>query len=73
MALEVLLLKDKKYQCPRCGRREEIMDHDESIACLSCGLEFDKSDLESFDEADILARSEKQGILKVLLDGLLKD
>ena len=73
MALEVLFLKDKKYRCPRCGRREEIIDRDELIGCLSCGLEFDKSDLESFDEADILARSEKQGILKVLLDGLLKD
>ncbi|MHA1376241.1 MAG: hypothetical protein ACTSR7_18340 [Promethearchaeota archaeon] len=63
-------MEDKKYRCPRCGSREEIIDYDDSIGCLSCGLEFDKSDLERFDDEDILARSEKQGILKVLLDGL---
>ncbi|MHA1670903.1 MAG: hypothetical protein ACTSV5_10035 [Promethearchaeota archaeon] len=73
MALEVLILKDKKYLCPRCGRREEIIDHNEWIECISCDLEFDKSDLESFDGDDILSRSEKQGIIKVLLDEMLKD
>ena len=73
MALEVYILKDKKYQCPRCRRREEIIDHDESIECVSCGLEFDKSDLEMFVEEDILARSEKQGILNVLLTEFLMD
>ncbi|MCJ7650561.1 MAG: hypothetical protein MUP85_18275 [Candidatus Lokiarchaeota archaeon] len=66
-------MEDKKYRCPRCGSREEIIDHDESIGCVSCGLEFDKSDLEMFDEEDILARAEKQGIIKVLLNEFLKD
>jgi hypothetical protein len=40
---------------------------------MSCVLEFDKSDLEMFDEEDILARSEKQGIIKVLLNEFQKD
>ena len=73
MTLEVFILKDKKNQCPRCRRREEIIDHDKSIECVSCGLEFDKSDLEMFVEEDILARSEKQGIIKVLLNEFLHD
>jgi DNA-directed RNA polymerase subunit RPC12/RpoP len=73
MTLEVLILEDKRYRCPRCGSREEILDHDEYIGCVNCGLEFDKSDLEMFDEEDILARSEKQGIIKVLLSEFLKD
>lgn len=73
MALEVLILEDKKYRCPRCGSREKIIEHDEYIGCMSCVLEFDKSDLEMFDEEDILARSEKQGIIKVLLNEFQKD
>ena len=68
MALEVFILADKRYRCPRCGSWEEIIDHEDSIECVFCGQEFDKSDLENFDEEDILSRSEKQGILKVLLD-----
>jgi len=50
--------------------RGEIIDYDELIGCVYCGLEFDKSDLNKFDEVNILAISEKQGILKVLLDKL---
>jgi ribosomal protein S27AE len=73
MALEVLILEDKKYRCPRCGSREEIIDHEEFIGCMSCVLEFDKNDLEMFDEEDILARSEKQGIIKVLLNEFQKE
>ena len=72
MALEVIELKDKKLRCPRC-RREGVLDHEMLIECPHCGLEFDKSDLERFDAEDILARSEKHGIIKVLLDELLKD
>lgn len=73
MTLEVKILEDKKYRCPRCGSREEIIGHDDFIGCMSCDLEFDKSDLEMFDEEDILARSEKQGIIKVLLNEFQKD
>ena len=43
------------------------------IKCIDCGLEFDKSDLERFKEEDILAISEKQGIIKVLLEELQLD
>lgn len=53
--------------------RGEIIDHDELIGCVHCGLDFDKSDLDKFDEEDILALSEKQGILKILLDDLSKN
>jgi len=73
MTLEVLILIEKNYRCPRCRSREEIKDHDDSIRCMSCGLTFDKVDLEMFDEADVLARSEKQGIIKVLFSEFLND
>lgn len=72
MVLKVNVLTDKNYRCPRC-KREEIIDQGESIGCVPCDLEFDKSDLETFDEDDILARSEKQGIIKVFLDELRKN
>ena len=70
--LKAIVLTDKKYRCPKC-RREEIIDQGEPIGCMPCDLEFDKSDLETFDEEDILARSEKQGIIKVFLDELRKN
>jgi len=59
MTIEVLILEDKKYRCPRCGSRDEIINHNDFIGCVSCSLEFDKSDLEMFDKEDVLARSEK--------------
>lgn len=73
MTIEVFILEDKNYRCPRCRSREKIIDHENSIWCMSCDLIFDKVDLEMFDEADILARSEKQGIIGVLLGEFLKD
>lgn len=57
----------KKYRCPRCIR-DEIIDYDNLISCVYFGLDFDKRDLDKFDEEDILAISEKRGILRVLLD-----
>ncbi len=48
--------------------RGEIMDYNKVISCVYCGLDFDKSDFDKFDEENILAISEKQGILRVLLD-----
>ena len=68
-AIEVV---GKKNRCPRCGR-DKILDRNEMIQCIACGLEFDKSDLERFKNEDILAISEKQGIIKVLLDELSID
>ena len=72
MTPKVIELKGKKYRCPRCGRGK-ILDRNEMIKCIACGLEFDKSDLERFKEEDILAISEKQGIIKVLLEELQLD
>jgi hypothetical protein len=43
------------------------------IRCMVCDLEFDKSDLERFEEEDILSISEKRGIVRVLLDEFLND
>ena len=73
MTIEVLILEKKNYRCPRCRSRDEIIDHNDSIECISCDLTFDKVDLEMFDETDILARSEKRGIIKVLLSEFPKD
>jgi transcription elongation factor Elf1 len=72
MALEALMMEDKKFRCPRC-RREKIVDQGTMIRCVVCDLEFDKSDLERFEEEDILAVSEKRGIVRVLLDEFLTD
>ena len=72
MALEALMMEDKKFRCPRC-RREKIVNHETMIRCVVCDLEFDKSDLERFAEEDILAVSEKRGIARVLLDEFWKD
>ena len=68
MALEVLNLGEEKLKCPRCGRGEKILDHKEMIVCLNCGEEFDKSDLKMFEPTNILTRSEKYGMIKVLLN-----
>ena len=67
MTITTVLLKDMRYRCPRC-MRGKIMDFNKLISCVYCGLDFDKSDLDKFVEEDILAISEKRGILRVLLD-----
>jgi transcription elongation factor Elf1 len=72
MALEAFIMEDKKFRCPRC-RREKIVDQETMIRCMVCDLEFDKSDLERFEEEDILSISEKRGIVRVLLDEFLND
>ena len=53
-----------KYRCPRC-RGAKILDYNFHIKCMDCNLEFDKRDIRRFDEEDVLALSEKYGILRV--------
>ena len=61
------MLKNIKieYQCPRC-RGKQIQNYNLYIKCMECNLEFDKRDIRRFDEEDVLALSEKFGILRVL-------
>ena len=54
-----------KYQCPRCGGAK-ILDYNFHIKCIDCKLEFDKRDIRSFDEEDVLALSEKYAKVAVL-------
>ena len=53
----------KKYLCPRC-RSEKIIDLGDVIECVICKDEFEKSDLETFeDKSNILSVREKKRIL----------
>ena len=52
------------YHCPRCGRFN-VQEYEKSIDCLSCQLEFEKIDLELFEDEDILAIEEKLAIIEL--------
>ncbi len=54
-----------KNRCPRC-RGSKILDYNFYIRCIDCNLDFNKRDVNNFDEEDVLALSEKQGIFRVL-------
>ena len=49
----------QKYRCPRC-QNIAIIEYELSIECPYCKLEFDKRDLEKFDDDNILALEEKK-------------
>ena len=63
---------NKELHCPRC-KNNKIIDYGDTFDCLICKLEFEKKDLELYDdESAILSIEEKLDIVKVLkanLDG----
>lgn len=54
-----------EYRCPRC-RGAKILDYKFHIKCIDCNLEFDKRSIRGLDEENVLALSEKEGIIRVL-------
>ncbi len=53
----------KKFHCPRCSSKK-IIDLGDVIECVNCKDEFEKSDLETFeDESNILSVREKKRFL----------
>ena len=50
--------QDEDLYCPRC-QGDDLIDFGESFQCVSCDLEFDKEDLDEFDDDDILSIDEK--------------
>jgi uncharacterized Zn finger protein (UPF0148 family) len=56
----------EKLHCPRC-KNKNIIDYGETFDCPICNLEFEKKDLEKFeDESNILSIEEKLEVVKVL-------
>ena len=57
---------NEELHCPRC-KNNKIIDYGDTFDCLICKLEFEKKDLELFDdESAILSIEEKLEIVKVL-------
>ena len=57
--------KLKISRCPKC-KGENIIDYGDSIECVGCNLEFEKTVLESLeDESDALSIEEKLEIIKI--------
>jgi len=56
----------EKLHCPRC-KNEKIIDYGETFDCPICNLEFEKKDLELYDdESNILSIEEKLEVLKTI-------
>ena len=53
------------YRCPRC-KGENIIEYVDSIECLTCKMEFEKEDLEKFEEDSILSIEEKLDIFDMI-------
>jgi len=48
-------------QCPNC-QSSDVIEYDEYIECLSCGLEFFKESIDSeIDEENLLSEQELKG------------
>ncbi len=55
-----------KYSCPRCGNAS-IYEYEESFDCINCKKEFEKQDVEEFDDEFILSIEEKLAFIESLL------
>ena len=66
MSITTSLTMKKKLHCPRC-QSDKLIDYGDTFDCLVCKLEFEKKDLELYDdESEILSIEEKLEIIKVL-------
>ena len=59
--------KKSKYKCPRC-RGENIIDYGEIIECVKCQLEFYKRSFETVKKKNILAISELNDFVRILME-----
>lgn len=55
------------YHCPRC-QSFHVKEHERSVFCSRCELNFDKKFLQLLADGDILANEELEGIFKVFTD-----
>ncbi len=52
-----------EYCCPRC-QSEEVIEYDDHIECLQCGLDFSIESLQSdIDKKNIIAEEELKGVV----------
>jgi len=49
---------DKELYCPRC-HGDELVEYGETFQCINCDLEFEKDDIDKFEDDEILSISEK--------------
>ena len=56
-----------KYKCPRCHEKKTI-DYGEIIECPKCQLEFYKRDIETLNRSNILAISELNDLVRILME-----
>ncbi len=56
-----------KYKCPRCHEKNTI-DFGKTIECIKCHLEFYKRDIETLKQSNILAISELNDFIRILLE-----
>ena len=50
--------------CPRCGNIEDLIVFPDTFECIKCKKEFEKKDLELYDDDQILSIDEKLGSVK---------
>ncbi len=59
----IVISMEEKYDCPRCGGKN-IVDHEESIDCVDCKLEFHKHDIDTNpNKLLVLSIQEKMAVL----------
>jgi len=56
-----------KYKCPRCHEKKTI-DYGEIVECTKCKLEFYKRDIETLKRSNILAISELNDFIRILIE-----
>ena len=56
-----------KYKCPRCHEKKTI-DFGATIQCTKCFLEFYKKDIETLKKSNILAISELNDFVRILME-----
>jgi ribosomal protein S27AE len=49
----------KELHCPRC-KNKNVIAYKDTFDCPKCKLEFDKKDLDLFDDEDIMSIEEKK-------------
>lgn len=53
----------KKLHCPRC-KTNDIVEYEDTFECTKCLMEFEKKDLELYEDEDILSIREKLDIVE---------
>jgi hypothetical protein len=57
--------EDVPLHCPRCGNTRDLMVYPDTFECTQCNKEFEKKDLELYDDDQILSIDEKKQAAEV--------